>query len=63
MVVFGKMEINDQVSDIKNEVFQLMSQKSRIENEIQQLFQILSAVSYKLWDRRYWFIYYFKLKS
>lgn len=50
MVVFGKMEINDQVSDIKNEVFQLMSQKSRIENEIQQFFQILSAVSYKLWD-------------
>lgn len=53
MVVFGKMEINDQVSDIKNEVFQLMSQKSRIENEIQQLFQILSAVSYKLWDCQY----------
>lgn len=63
MVVFGKMEINDQVSDIKNEVFQLMSQKSRIENEIQQLFQILSSVSYKLWDCQYWFIYYFKLKS
>lgn len=51
MVVFGKMEINDQVSDMKNEVFQLMSQKTRIENEIQQLFQILSAVSgYILWD-------------